>query len=276
MIAEAVIGTAMRADGTTSLPTLGSSPPLRLMPTPDAIYLVGAAAAPLNGDRISLEIYVAPGTEVTVKTVAASLAWPGTSPVPSQFSIRARVGEGGTLRWLPEPLVPVVGSVHRMTADIELASDAELIWREEVVLGRYRERPGELSSRLNITRRTPAIEGTSLKPLLRQELVIGSDGFSTPAVLCQMGATGSVTVIGERQAPLPAPFADDTGESATLELEDGGCQVLASATDAARLRALLDTGLEELHSPPTAGTRPTVTQPTSEPSTRSDHARLGT
>lgn len=266
MIAEAVIGTALRADGSTSLPTLGSSPPLRLMPTPDAIYLVGAAAAPLNGDRISLEIYVAPGTEVTVKTVAASLAWPGTSPVPSQFSIRARVGEGAALHWLPEPLVPVAGSVHRMTADIELAEGAQLTWREEVVLGRHRERPGELSSRLNITRRPS--DGSVREPLLRQELVIGSDGFSTPAVLCQMGATGSVTVFGELDESVFAPTADDTSESALLELESGGQQLVASATDAARLRGLLDafktkTDSANSHKP-------------SAPTTRSDHAHLAT
>lgn len=268
MIAEAVIGTAMRADGTTSLPTLGSSPPLRLMPTPDAIYLVSAAAAPLNGDRISLEIYVAPGTEVTVKTVAASLVWPGTSPVPSQFSIRARVGEGGTLRWLPEPLVPVAGSVHRMTADIELASDAELIWREEVVLGRYRERPGELSSRLTITRNDGA--ATAAQPLLRQELVIGSDGFATPAVLCQMGATGSVTVIREGAMEQYEPIADDASEAALLELECGGHQVLAAASDAARLRSLLDRGLAALTTLPATDSPPT----TSIATTRSDHAPL--
>lgn len=274
MIAEAVIGTARRADGSTSLPTLGSSPPLRLMPTPDAIYLVGAAAAPLNGDRISLEIYVAPETEITVRTVAASLAWPGTSPVPSQFSIRARVGEGGTLRWLPEPLVPVAGSVHRMTADIELAEGAQLTWREEVVLGRYRERPGELSSRLNIVRRRGG--GGPSQPLLRQELMIGSDGFSTPAVLCQMGATGSVTVIGHETTPLPAATADDFSESAVLELEAGGRQVVASSTNSARLRQLLDAGLKDL-STPNNPVDPLIAEPSSSaPTTRSDHARLGT
>lgn len=262
----------MRADGSTSLPTLGSSPPLRLMPTPDAIYLVGAAAAPLNGDRISLEIYVAPGTEITVKTVAASLAWPGTSPVPSQFMIRARVGEGAKLTWLPEPLVPVAGSVHRMTADIELAKDAELVWREEVVLGRHRERPGELSSRLNITRREGKSETAMQRPLLRQELVIGSDGFAAPAVLCQMGATGSVTTFGA-DAPLPpAPSADESSESAVMELEGGGHQVLASATDAARLRTLLDAGLDAI-----TFLSPTADPPqTSASTTRSDHARLTT
>lgn len=270
MIAEAVIGTAMRADGSTSLPTLGSSPPLRLMPTPEAIYLVGAAAAPLNGDRISLEIYVAPGTEITVKTVAASLAWPGTSPVPSQFSIRARVGEGAKLTWLPEPLVPVAGSVHRMTADIELAKDAELVWREEVVLGRHREKPGELSSRLNITRREGDSESSTVRPLLRQELVIGSDGFATPAVLCQMGATGSVTVIREDSAALPTTTANETSESAILELESGGRQVLASATDAARLRTLLDAGQAVL-----TDLKPAAIPPqTSAETRRSDHARI--
>src|SRR4051812_32942700 len=120
MICEAVIGTALRGDGSTSLPTLGSTAPVKLMPTPEGLYIVGTAAAPLGGDRISIDIYVAPHTELTVRTVAASLAWPGTSPIPSQLTINARVGAGATLRWLPEPLVPVAGSKHRMVANVEL------------------------------------------------------------------------------------------------------------------------------------------------------------
>ena len=136
MICEAVIGTALRGDGSTSLPTLGSTAPVKLMPTPDGVFIVGTAAAPLNGDRISLDIYVAPQTELTIRTVAASLAWPGTSPIPSQFTINARVGEGASLSWLPEALVPVAGSRHRMVANVELGEGAQLVWREEIVLGR--------------------------------------------------------------------------------------------------------------------------------------------
>lgn len=239
MICEAVIGTAMRADGSTALPTLGSSAPVKFMPTPDGVYIVGTAAAPLNGDRIALDIYVAPRTELTLRTVAASLAWPGTSPIPSQFSINARVGEGASLNWLPEPLVPVAGSRHRMVANIELAAGSKLVWREEIVLGRHREAPGELSSRLEITQ--PA------GPLLRQEIVIGTSHFSSPAVLGEAGATGTVTLAGyEGNADDYAgfPIVDGDGEAAIHQLEAGGQQVAVSAADSIQLRKLLDAGTQ--------------------------------
>lgn len=236
MNCEAVIGTALRDDGTTSLPTLGSSPPLRLMPTPDGVHIVGAAAAPLNGDRISLDVYVAPGTSLSIRTVAASIAWPGTSPVPSQFTIHARVGRGARLDWLPEPLVPVAGSVHRVSARVELEEDAMLVWREELVLGRHKEAPGELSSALRID-----LAG---RPVLRQELTIGGRAHSSAAVLGAHGATGSLIVVGA-MADLPtiAPQADDSSESALLDL-DGARQFVVATASATELRKRLDATLK--------------------------------
>jgi urease accessory protein len=268
MICEAVIGTALRSDGSTSLPTLGSSPPIKLMNTPEGIYVVGAAASPLNGDRISLEIYVAPGTELKVRTVAASLAWPGTSPVPSQFTINAKIGEGASLHWLPEPFVPVAGSLHRMVANVEVADGGEVVWREEIVHGRHNERPGELSSRLEIT--------YANVPLLRQDLVVGAGHFESPAVLGSAGATGSVTIAGRepiaRLKGLPEdgadefPSANDNGEAAILELEAGGQQVVATAADSIRLRKLLDLGTSAVLSNSSRPAGATL---------RSEHVQLG-
>lgn len=232
MICEAVIATALRADGTTALRTLGSTPPIRLMPTPDGVYMVGAAASPLNGDRTSLDIFVAPGSELTVRTVAASLAWPGTSPVPSQFEIHAHVGAGARLNWLPEAMVPVAGSIHRVVASVELEPGASLTWREEIVLGRHNEDPGELSSSLEIEQGGQAA--------LRQENLVGEHSYDAPSVLGSARATGSLTIFRADPIPTPAPVSTATGESAALELESGGLQVVAVAGSATELRSLLD------------------------------------
>jgi urease accessory protein len=262
VICEAVIGTALRADGSTSLPTLGSTPPIRLMPTPEGVFMVGAAAGPLNGDRTSLEIFVAPGTELTVRTVAASLAWPGTSPVASQFSIVARVGAGATLNWLPEPLVPVAGSIHRVVADINVEPGGKLIWREEIVLGRHDEAPGELSSRLEISRGGEAI--------LRQENMVGGAQYDTPAVLGDGGATGSITLVSDALATVPAPPSTiDGGEAAVLELESGDRQIVAVARNATRLRTLLDDSLSAHQATRAESPIANHTEP------RNEHAELG-
>lgn len=242
MICEAVVKTALRADGTTSVDQLGSTPPLRLMPTPDGVFIVGAAAGPLNGDRISLEIDVAPGTELTIRSAAASMAWPGTSPVASQFLIRANIGAGGRLNWLPEAIVPIVGSLHRVTAQVEVASGGAVAWREEIMLGRHGEESGELSSRLEIT--------STGRPLLRQEVVVGAAAHASPAVLAGHQATGSLTVFAPELAQLDQALSIQTataeGEMAVLELESGGRQVVATASGATRLRKLIDQGANAL------------------------------
>jgi urease accessory protein len=245
MNCDAVIATALRADGSTSIPTIGSTPPLRLMPTPDAVFIVGAAAGPLNGDRVSLEIDVAAGTELTVRSAAASMAWPGTSPLPSQFTIKARIGEGARLNWLPEQIVPVAGSVHRVAASIELEDGGSLVWREEIVLGRHQEQPGELSSQIDVV-----IGGV---PLLRQENVVGAAEYDSPAVLGANIATGSITFVGvETGETLLAPIGQSAGECAALELESGELQVVASATTARGLRSMLDAALGSVIECPSA------------------------
>lgn len=241
MICEARIATALRDDGVTTLKTIASAPPLTLMPTPGGVHIVGSAAGPLNGDRISLDIYVAPGCDLTVSTVAASLAWPGSSPVPSQFTIRARVARGGSLRWLPEPLVPVAGSRHRVVADIDLAADARLVWREEIVLGRHREEPGELSSLMSID--------AAGQPVLRQELSVGPGVHESALLLSDAAAVGSVTLVdpvlaADRQPVEGLPSKDHDHDAAVLELEGPARQIVATAATAARLKNLLDAGAE--------------------------------
>jgi urease accessory protein len=166
------------------------------------------------------------------------MAWPGTSPVASQFSIRARIGAGGRLNWMPEPIVPIAGSLHRVTAEIEIATGGAVAWREEIMLGRHGEAPGELSSRLEIT--------STGKPLLRQEVMVGAGAYASPAVLAGHQATGSITVFApelERLEPgFNAQSSAAEGEMAVLELEAGGRQIVASAAGATRLRKLLDAG----------------------------------
>ena len=76
------------------------------------LYLMGTAGGPHGGDDLSTEVVVAPGTELTVRSVAATVALPGDGS-RSQHRMRVDVGEGATLRWMPEPLVAAAGCHHR-------------------------------------------------------------------------------------------------------------------------------------------------------------------
>lgn len=145
--------------------TLRSEPPLTFRSTPDGLHLVGTSAGPVGGDELALDVVLAAGTELTVHSVAAQLVLPSPVPVPSTMRVRVRVGEGASLRWLPEPTLVVRGADHRVTVTIDLAQDADLVWRDEAVLGRNGEPGGSLLQTLRVERRG--------RPLLCTEVALG-------------------------------------------------------------------------------------------------------
>lgn len=177
------------ADGSrVGVPELRSAPPLTLRRVgPREIAIVSSAAWPVGGDDVVLDIAVGRGADLTVSSVAASLAYPSPSGSPSTFTIRVEVASGGTLRWRPEPTVLLAHCDHRVATSIRLDDGAVLLWREEVRLGRADEPSGSLRQRIVIDR--------GGRPLVRHELAVGPvwPATSTPAVLgaqCVALATG--------------------------------------------------------------------------------------
>ncbi|WP_214322019.1 urease accessory protein UreD [Nonomuraea sediminis] len=224
MRAVAGVGTTL-AGGRTVLSTLRSAPPLTLRQTGDtAVRLVSTAAGPLGGDRLELRIDVAPGTTLDFGSVAATLVLPGDGT--SELLIIATVGQGACLRFAPEPAILAAGCAHRQAVHLDLRGDARVLWREELVLGRYGERPGRCRTRFDALH-----DG---RPLLRQELAIGTDVDSSPAVYGTARCLGTTLVTGPRaEAPV-------VGEGvAVLPLAGPGTLVSALADDAVELRRRL-------------------------------------
>ena len=220
--------------GATRLTALRSEAPLLLRETDHGLYLVGGAGGPLGGDDLTLEIEVAAGARLTLRTAAASLAQPGPHAGPSQVTVRVTVGAGAELHWLPEPLVAVMGCDHHMAASITLAAGATLMWREELVLGRHRETSGSVLTRTNVD-----LDGV---PLVRHELALGPDHptATSPAVTAGAGAVGSMLLVGPDLTPTGPAVLGPT--AAVLPLAGAGMQVVALAGDATSLRRLLDEG----------------------------------
>lgn len=214
------------------LADLRSEAPLTLRWAEGCLYVVGSAFAPLGGDDLTLDVVVEAGASLTVRTVAASIAQPAPSGLPSRFAVTARVGAGATLRWLPEPGVAAVGAVHHADAVVQLDDDAELVWREEVILGRHDEPGGEWRSSLRVTR--------GGLPVLAQDTVYGGSLWSSPAVGAGFRAAGSVLVVGT-DAPAEAQVLDR--HAAVMPLASpGAALVSALAADARALRRQLDRG----------------------------------
>lgn len=234
--------TAVADGGRTRLVTLRSEAPLLVRRTGPRrtdgeveVHLVGGAAGPLGGDRLRIEVTVGPGARLCVRSVAASLALPGRSGAQSTLDVRARVGAGGSLRWLPEPLIAAAGCDHRSRSYVDLDGDASLTWREEVVCGRHGEEPGDasLESTVRLTGRT----------LMRQDLAVGprAAGWAGPAVLGGGRATGTLLVVDPLWTGKP-PEAAVLGPGAARMPLAGGPAALAAAVggDLREVRSALE------------------------------------
>ncbi|MCK2219928.1 urease accessory protein UreD [Actinomadura sp. ATCC 31491] len=226
--ASAAVATDLGPGGRTVLRRLASAPPLTLRQTgPRTVHLVSTAAGPLGGDRLALDLDLAPGTALELGSVASTLVLPG--PGESEMLVTARVGAGARLRFAPEPTVLAAGCAHRLVVRLELEPGASVSWREELVLGRHGERPGRCRTRFDAT-----LAG---RPLLRQELTVGDPGLDgSPAVLGGARCTGTVFLTATAKEPLVSDGV------AVLPLAASGTLVSALAADAVELRARLERG----------------------------------
>jgi urease accessory protein len=212
------------------LTRLRSDGPLAVREAAGAVYLVGAAAGPLGGDDLGLDLEIGPGARLTVRSVAGTLALPGDGE--SRFTVRARIGAGGHLDFAPEPTVAAAGCRHHAAAEVTLAGEATLRWREELVLGRHGEGPGRHTGRLDVT--------YGGLPLLRHELRLDDPGtFGSGAVLGTARAVGTVLLAGPGHGAAGPVAAEGL---VVMPLAGPGVLVSATAEDAAVLRRRLCQG----------------------------------
>ena len=172
--------------GSTRLPVLRSQVPLVLRRTAEAVYLVSAAAGPLGGDQLTLRITVRAGATLRLRTVAACVALPGPDGGESLLAVTASVEQGGSLEYLPEPVVVANGARHATDVRVAVADGARLLLRDELILGRHGERGGSYRGGLRVD--------YAGRPLLRQSLdVSGTDDTSRgPAILSGHRAAGTL------------------------------------------------------------------------------------
>ena len=211
---------------------LRSDLPIVLRPADDAIHVAQGAAGPLGGDDIELSVEVPDGCSLRLRAVASTLVLPSAAGGAARITIRAVVGDGGSLELLLEPVVIADRASVELVTQIELAASARLLWREEVVLGRYNEQGGDAVTRIDVLR--------AGLPLLRTgSRFIGGDVVTHgPAVLGRARAAGSLLRIGcDVRDGEPQP------ESALLALAGGGQLFTAVASSAINLRRALDAQL---------------------------------
>jgi len=219
MRSSAAVVVGARQDRTV-VETMRSDPPLLLRPTADALHLVGGAAGPLGGDDQELTVEVGADATLVIRSVAASMAMPGKGA--SKSRVEARVREGGSLDWAPEPLISVVGSDHTQRTRIILEPGAHLRWRETLVLGRTGEGPGRLTASIRVER--------AGKALTHHEIRIGDDGWDGPAVLGEARVMISELIVGEA-APPAFQTSSEKGRGAGLPICEDAILYMAISVD---------------------------------------------
>lgn len=208
------------------------------------VCLAAAGAGPIGGDQFRVEIDVGSGSALVLGDVSATLLLPGPGRQRSTTRFDVRVGAGATLVWLPEPIIAAAGCRHAQQVSVALDESARLIAREEVVLGRHGEQPGDLQQRLRVTR--------GGQPIYHQSLTVGpaTVGWDSPAVVAAHRAIGSLLVVdpGWQDGAQVRPPALD-GDAAFMPL--AGPAVIATATydDSLRLRRSLASALAQLRLP---------------------------
>jgi urease accessory protein len=266
--ASARIVARAQADGSTRLTTLAGEAPLLLRrmgsrstdaaspnvqpgrsghprpsagPEPARVHLAGGSAGPLGGDELRCAVDLGPGARVEVFSVASSIALPGPKGRESILEIQASVSAGGGLVWRPQPMIAARGARHRTVARVELAEDARLLWRDELVLGRDGEDSGSVASRLRVRR--------GGQTLLDHEFALGPrhPGSLGPAVTGGHRTIGMVLIVdpawneGAPRSLLGAEPIDGTGGAiAVMPLPGPAVLVTAAAPDGPTLARLLD------------------------------------
>jgi urease accessory protein len=233
--------------------------------SPARVALVAGAAGPLGGDELHLDVEVAAGAALVLRSIAATLLLPGPHRRRSTTRITIRVAADATFVWLPQPTIAARGCDHQAVTRISLEPGARLLLREELMLGRHGEQPGSVHQRLRIC--------MGDRPLHDQELRIGPEaaGWDGPAVLGGRRAVGSLLIVDpdwaapDQTGPdafRPAVITDtvdtDAGvvRAARFPLDGPAMLVTAVAPDALALRRRLNAGLAALEQPTPAPTVP--------------------
>lgn len=177
--------------GRLRITRLCSQPPLTLRRTGTAeISIVGSAAAPLGGDRLALDVVVGAGTSIAIRSVAATLAYPGVSGDLSNLDVTVFVGPDASLDWSPQPTVAVAGCRHHASSTLVLADESSrLRWCDVMVRGRWREPSGTMRQRIDVER--------AGRPLLRNEVAFGTDAAIDAASFAGYRIVAGAVVVGE-------------------------------------------------------------------------------
>jgi len=194
-----------------------------------ALCVVGSAAGPLTGDHLSLDLTLRPGARATLAATGASLAQ-GDNGGSGRLETRVQLGAAAVLHARPAAVIVAAGGSVDVRLDIELADDANIEWRELLVLGRSGETPGKATLHWNVTR--------SGRPVLRQTVDLTDPTLTAwPGMLAGGRVIASAFLSGP-DVVAQTRIASETAVAARLDANT--CLVTVLGTDVSEVSAHLD------------------------------------
>jgi urease accessory protein len=127
-------GNTILAQSRFSLP-LQALAPLTLADGSSYLMLLNPTGGVLGGDRLVTEIDLEPGTHVCLSTPSATRVY-RTVGEPAILDTVIRVGEGGTLEYFPDHVIPHAGSALRQSLRLSLNRGSRAILFDSMAAGR--------------------------------------------------------------------------------------------------------------------------------------------
>jgi len=198
--------------------------------------IVNTAGGVAGGDRFSLNVAVEPGARLVVTTAAAERIYRTLEPAAA-IDVKLAVGAGASLAWLPQETILFDRARLRLSIEVDLAEDAQLILAEALVLGRSgmgeAVDDGRIVDRWRLRRNGMLIHAEAMRldggiAAKLAEPAVANGGVAVATVLVAPGDDATVAAV----RTLDAGFRGEVGASAW----NGFAVVRLCAADGAALR----------------------------------------
>lgn len=195
---------------------------------PEVVFL-NTSGGLTGGDRLDYGLTLAAAVRAVATTQAAERAYHAGGG-SARATVRASVGPGGHLAWLPQETILYEDCDLVRDTRIDLAGDASCLLAETVILGRRAMGEHPLRARLS-DRRMVRRDG---RAFWAESLRIDPDFLHDSARAARLGPAGALAVVA-----LIAPGAADAVGPLRAVLDEPGCRAEASGWDGRCLLRIL-------------------------------------
>lgn len=189
-------------------------------PVPEVVFL-NTSGGLTGGDRLDFTVAVGADARVSATTQTAERAYASTGGM-AEVRVRAQVGAGGRLDWLPQETILYEASRLSRHTEIDLSGEASCLTAEAVVLGRHAMGEEPKDATLH-DRRVIRRDG---RPIWAESLLLDAQALRRQQSPALLGGARAMAVLA-----LVARGAEDALAALRAVLDEPGCTAAASGWD---------------------------------------------